>query len=241
MQLTSGIGETRRSAEQKTYWFVRRMSNDNYEIQPLNQHHVPSGVTSIISKGTFMTEYVPELDYYERRTVPALQSLCRKLEQGEDFFANNQLDAAESEFAKALCIDAENPQAHLRMGDIACRKNDFKKLKKILPRILGIDQIFTLAERHRFNEFGMNLRKEGLFSEAVQYYSKALQINSQDEHLYFNIARVFFEMGDQSATHQHLEEALRINPGFVQAQRFLDYCHKNTPSVDGLQQDMEPF
>lgn len=240
-QLASGFGATRHSAEQKTYWFVRRMDDDNYEIQPLNQNHVPSGVTSTISKGTFMKEYVPEVDYYERQTLPALQTLRRKLDRGEELFQMDQLDAAESEFAKALSIDEDNPQANLRQGDIACRKKDFKKLKQALQRIMGIDKIFVEAERHRFNEFGMNLRKEGFFSEAVAYYSKALQVSSQDEHLYFNIARVFHQMGNQSACLQHLEDALRINPAFEQAQRFLGYCRQTQRFGAETQPDLETF
>lgn len=119
--LASGFGGSRRFADQMTYWFVRRVDDDNYEVQPLNQNHVPSGVTSTISKGTFMSEYVPEIDYYERRTVPALESLRRKLDRGEELLQQDQLDAAESEFAKALYIDEENTQANLRLGDIACR------------------------------------------------------------------------------------------------------------------------
>lgn len=238
-QLGSGFGDTRRTAEQKTYWFVRRMDDDNYEVQPLNQNHVPSGVTSTVSKRAFMTEYVPEIDYYERRTVPALQTLRRKMDRGEELLQMDQLDAAESEFAKALYIDEDNPQANLRLGDIACRKKDFRKLKQALQRIMGIDQVFVEAERHRFNEFGMSLRKSGFFSEAVGYYSKALQISSQDEHLYFNIARVFFEMGDQAACIQHLEGALRINPDFKQAHQFLDHCRQTPHSVAGTQPDLE--
>lgn len=87
----------------------------------------------------------------------------------------------------------------------------------------------------------MTLRKSGFLSEAVAYYSKALQVNSQDEHLYFNIARVFHEMGNLSACIQHLEESLRINPGFDQAHLFLDFCRQTPLSEAGTQPDLESF
>ncbi|WP_161794877.1 tetratricopeptide repeat protein [Desulfonatronum thioautotrophicum] len=223
----SGFGGTRQAAEQKTFWFVRRLDDESYEVQPLNSNNLPSGVTSTITKRTLMTEYVPEVDYYERKTQPVLQSLQRKLDRGEELFQADQLDAAEAEFAKVLFLDEQHPQANLRLGDICCQKKDYKQLKKVLRRILNSDRVFAEGERHRFNEFGMNLRKSGLLAEALEYYSKAVAINTTDEHLHFNVARVLWEMQDIPLCQEHLEAALRINPEFDEARRFLAYSQKH--------------
>lgn len=222
----SGFGGTLRASEQNTFWFVRRLDDDTYEVQPLNQHHLPSGVVCNISKGTLMSEYVPMVDYYERRTLPVLQSLQRKLDQGEKLLESNNLDAAEAEFLKVLSMDQDHPQANLRIGDIACEKKDFQRLKKVLARILNNDRVFAEGERHRFNEFGMNLRKNGLLEEALAYYDKAIEINTEDEHLHFNIARVLWEKSERDKCRDHLKQALRISPEFEEARRFLEYCNR---------------
>jgi tetratricopeptide (TPR) repeat protein len=222
----SGYGGTSRAAEQNTYWFVRRVDDDTYEVQPLNQNHLPSGVLSAISKGDLLRDYLPVPDYYERRTLPVLQSLQRKLDQGEKLFAANQLDAAEAEFVKVLYMDQDHPQANLRLGDIYCQKKNVKHLKTVLARILNNDQVFAEKERHRFNEFGMNLRKNGLLEEALAYYAKAVEINEADEHLQFNMARVLWEKNEKEKCLEHLENAMRLNPRFEEAHRFLEYVRQ---------------
>ncbi len=220
-----GVGFTIQTQEQKIYWFVRRLDDDRYELQPLNSQHVPSGPRTIISKRQFMAEYVPELDYYERKTVPALKSLHKKLEKGEELFSD-ALDEAEKEFSKALIIDENNPQANIRLGEVHCKNKDYKKLKTVLDRILNNDAVFAEEERHRFNEFGMNLRKNGYHNESIQYYSKALNVNSTDEHLHFNMARVFFDMGKMEECRRHLHKALEIRSDFQEATLFLKHCQQ---------------
>lgn len=224
--LQSGVGFTSQTQEQKTYWFVRRLDDDRYEIQPLNSRHVPSGLQHVISKGQFMSEYVPELDYYERKTVPALKSLGKKLEKGEELFHANQLDEAEKEFSKALIMDEHNPQANLRLGEVYCMNKDYKKLKAALDRVMNNDAVFAEEERHRFNEFGMSLRKNGYHQESIQYYSKALDVNGQDEHLHFNMARVFFDMGKMEECKGYLQKALDVRNDFQEAALFLRYCRQ---------------
>lgn len=181
---------------------------------------------SVISKGQFISEYVPELDYYERKTVPALKSLRKKLDKGEEFFHADQLDEAEQEFSKALIMDEHNPQANIRLGEVHCKKRDYKKLKAVLDRILNNDAVFAEEERHRFNEFGISLRKNGYHQESIQYYSKALDLKSGDEHLHFNLARVFFEMGDIEQCKRHLRKALDIRADFREAALFLHHCEQ---------------
>ncbi|SDB05152.1 hypothetical protein SAMN05660653_00267 [Desulfonatronum thiosulfatophilum] len=225
-EMSGGFGGTRMSSSTRTYWFVRRVDDDTYEVQPLNQQHVPSGIVSRISKKTFMLEYAPELDYYERKTLPVLKSLQRKLDQGEKLFELKQLDAAESEFVKALHIDEQNSQASLRLGDIYCQTKDHQRLKKALARILNLDNVFIETERHRFNEFGTNLRKGGFLDESLAYYDKALSLNDHDEHLHFNVARVFYDLKDYGKCIDHLQRALALNQDFEEAKDFLEYCRK---------------
>lgn len=236
----SRFGGPTGSAERKTYWFVRRLDDDTYEVQPLGRNHLPTGVALTISKRCLMAEYVPEVDYYERRTLPAMQSLQRKLDRGEELFQADQLDGAEREFAKILFLDEQNPQANLRLGDICCLKKDTKRLKKVLQRILTNERVFAEAVRQRFNEFGTNLRKIGLLEEALSYYTRAIAMNEEDEFLYFNAARVLWEMNEQEQCREYLEKALQLNPGFEEARRFLNFNlnspahHQEEPQPDPL-------
>lgn len=229
----TGHGATARTYEQKTNWFVRLTDDDEYIVQALNANSIPSGPLASISKGEFIRNYKPEPGYYEKRCLPFIESLKKKLTQADKLLAEEDLDGAEKEFCKALLLDEKNPKANIELGKIHLQKGDGKKLAAAMRRILSTDALFQEHERHLFNEFGISLRKEKHFAEAVSFYGKALEHNNADEHLHFNIARALAESGHIDTACSHLETALALHPDFEAARRFLDYLGKNGSAPAG--------
>lgn len=223
-----GAGGTKQTHDNITYWYVRILSPDDFEVQPLNQYHVPSGIKSVVKKDKFLPEYTPEPAYYRMNTVPALESLARKIKKGQDAFANGELDEAEKQFVKALMIDEKNVDANMGLGQVYAEKHEFDKLKKVIDTLMSIDEVFVEEQRQRFNEFGISLRKNGMYDESIRYYNKALEFTTRDENLYFNLARVHYERGDQDGAIKSLQSALDLNPSFVEAQKFLRHCERLT-------------
>ncbi|XPV74737.1 MAG: tetratricopeptide repeat protein [Desulfovibrio sp.] len=221
-----GAGQTRSKADQITYWYARRMSGEDFEIQPLNAHNVPSGLRTILNKEEFLRQYRPEPLYYKTHTVPALETLARKVRAGEQSFSVGDLDVAEREFIKALMIDNMSIEANYGLGEVYSEKQDFMKLKQVLNTLLVIEGSFEFKHRARFNKFGMSLRKNGHHEASIEYYQKAIEVNGDDEHVYFNLARVYLDLKDLANCTQILEKALKINPSFDEAIRFLDWCKK---------------
>ncbi|MHC1788460.1 tetratricopeptide repeat protein [Solidesulfovibrio sp.] len=219
----TGHGATARTYEQQTWWFVRRSEDDEYIIQALNANSIPSGPLTIITKGDFIRNYRPEPGYYEKRCLPFIESLKKKLAQADKHLAADDFDGAEKEFCKALLLDEKNPKANIELGKIHLQKGDGRKLAAAMHRILSNDAIFQEQERHLFNEFGISLRKEKHFTEAIAFYGKALERNATDEHLHFNIARALAESGNPGAARSHLETALALRPDFEAARRFQTY------------------
>jgi len=221
-----GTGSTQKNRESVTYWFVRRLDDDRYELQPLNNNHVPSGIVIIVGSGEFAKSYFPETDYYNRYTVPALKTLKAKIERGEECYKNGDLEQAEKEFLKAVMMDEKNASANLGLGSVYCDKGDYTKVKKVLAVILNNDAAFREEQRHQFNTFGIGLRKGKLFTEAITYYQTALKGNPDDEHLLFNIARACLEAGDTQSAADSIARALEINPDFDEAKKFKIYLNK---------------
>lgn len=221
-----GSGGTQRKHEAQTYWYVRRLGEEEFEVQPLNAHHIPSGVKSLVPRLEFIYQYTPEPDYYRLHTVPALETLARKIKLGERYFNLGMLDDAELEFIKALMIDDLNVDANYGLGKVYSEQKEYEKLKKVVDTLMGLDGAFSFEHRQKLNEFGISLRKNGHFDESIRYYNKAIEYNTKDEHLLFNLARVHFDKGDKREAAKALETALKINPEFDQAEKFLRYCQK---------------
>lgn len=221
-----GAGSTKTSHDNITYWYVRILSVDDFEVQPLNKYHVPSGIKNIIKRSEFLPLYTPEPAYYRMNTVPALESLARKVKKGQQFFEEGNLNEAEQQFIKALMIDERNVDANMGLGKVYSEKKEFDKLKRVVDTLLSIDEVFVEQQRVRFNEFGINLRKNGHYEESIRYYNKALEFTDKDEHLHFNLARVHYERGDRDGCIKALKSALELNPSFVEAQKFLTHCER---------------
>jgi tetratricopeptide (TPR) repeat protein len=222
-ETTVGVGGTQSFKHQVTYWYVRRLSEDVYEVQPLNAHHVPSGIRREHPELDFLRMYVPEPDYYRTHTVPALNSLNRKLKEGETLLDIGRLDDAERMFIKALMIDDLNVPANYGLGEVYSEKKDFRRLKRVIDTLLGLDQVFCKEQKSRFNRFGISLRKNGHYEESLRFYERALQV-AEDDHLHFNVARVHYEKGAVDKCISHLQRALELNPDFSEAEKFLRYC-----------------
>jgi len=222
-----GTGGTAEKRSNITYWYARQVSQKEFEVQPLNAHHVPSGVRTVLGELDFLKQYTPEPSYYQIHTVPALETLARKIEQGEQAFSAGNMDEAEGQFIKALMIDEKSIDANYGLGEVYSHTKEFNKLKRVLNTLLGISEAFTYEHRQKFNKFGISLRKNGHYDESIRYYKKSLEIVNDDENVHFNLARVYFEKGMNEPCMASLKDALNINPQFMEAQKFLRYCEKN--------------
>lgn len=226
-----GVGETSGKHQSVTYWYARQLDADRFEAQPLNVHHVPSGVKKELAARDFLTQYKPEPRYYRLHTVPALESLAKKIEKGEQAFSMGDLDEAERQFVKALMIDDVNVKANYGLGKVASEKKDYVKLKKVLGTLLHLDEAFSQEYREQFNSFGITLRKNGNYDEALSFYGRALELNDRDDHVHFNMARAFYDKNAVDECLRHLNMALSIRPDFVEARKFLDYVMKRMGSA----------
>ena len=219
-----GTGATAAVHDQVTYWYVRSLEENVFEVQPLNAHHVPSGIRSVVNGLNFLKQYSPEPTYYAHHTVPAMETLRRKLDAGAEHFDAGRLDKAEREFIKALMIDEMNVEGNYSLGEVYSEQQEYNKLKKIIDVLLTLDEAFGTEQRQRFNSFGISLRKNGHYDESLRFYEKSLEYDDKDENVYFNMARVLYEKGSLSECVESLRRALHLNPQFKQARQFLKFC-----------------
>ena len=96
----------------------------------------------------------------------------------------------------------------------------------MLNTLLNLTEAFSQEYREQFNGFGITLRKNQHYDNALRFYSRALELNALDEHVYFNMARAYFEKGAIDDCICQLNTALSIAPEFDEARKFLNHCQK---------------
>lgn len=217
----SALGERNSRFRCGTYWFVRRIDADTYEVRHINANHVPTGPSRTVTREEFLKCYTPELSYYENNTLPCLESLHKKVRMGRRYFNHGQLDEAEKAFASAVVIQEDSIPGNIGLSQVYAEQQEFTKLRAVLDKLLNIDEVFREEQRHRFNEFGINLRKKELYDDAIRFYGKALEVNERDENLHFNIARAYHAKEQLEECRTHLKRALELDPEMAEARSYV--------------------
>ena len=218
-----GSGETMVDHKNVTYWYVRQMSEERFEVQPLSTQGLPSGIVKMVALREFIKTYTPEPFYYSEHPVAALENLAYKLLDGGEDVSPGALDGREYSALKAFMVgpfatpDSSSPEYEKEHRVL------LESVRKVLGALLSRCVIAKYEHRVRFNRFGVSLRKDGYFDESIGFFAKALEIETRDENLYFNMARVYYDMGDYHECSKALGHALSINPDFVEASKFLRY------------------
>ncbi|MEF2232351.1 MAG: tetratricopeptide repeat protein, partial [Pseudodesulfovibrio sp.] len=180
-----GTGVTTRGHASKLLWFVEGLGEGRFSLRKLNDHHVPTGEGKVIGLDRLLRDYAPEVEHYEQYTLPAMELLEDFLDEGEGQRVAGKLYSAEGSFRKALGLDEQNVRALFNLGLVYMAMEDADRTRDLMRSLLTIRSAFTGKDQHLFNEFGISLRKHGLFREAVEYYSRALDYAPDDDHLLF--------------------------------------------------------
>jgi len=219
-----GTGTTMRKTIQKSYWFAQELEDgSNIEVQPLNVNYVPSGPKTVLPMDEFLEKFSPEPEFYTGTVMPKMRELEKTIARGDRHRKQGESYSAEYEYGKATKVDEENVRANFGLGLTYLQRGATDKAQDIFERLIKIEAAYESEHKHLFNEFGINLRKNKMISQAMEYYNKALELSATDENLLYNVARVYFELKDYAKTHEMLTKALEINPDMEEAQKFIAY------------------
>ncbi|MBI9110828.1 tetratricopeptide repeat protein [Maridesulfovibrio ferrireducens] len=220
--------------KKKKYWLVRETPGEMFELQEINSNHVPSGPIRLVSSEEFSSLYTLELDYWHQEVRPGMDNLDKTVQRGESHRAQGELYSAEMEYAGALEVDEGNVRATFGLGLTYLDKGDIEKAQEIFSKVLQLKSAFKVEHKHMFNDFGISMRKSGMYKEALQYYNRGVDLDSEDENLYFNIARTHFEAGDWENCFRYLTLCLEKNKGVEEARKFCFYIIEKSTNDDDM-------
>jgi tetratricopeptide (TPR) repeat protein len=196
----------------RVLWFVEQVAPEKFEARRINAHNVPAGESEFIPMHKLVNEFTPQIAFYEEDVLPAMLALEDKLDQGDDLRQEGKLYSAEMEYGDALKMDERNVRALFGLGLIFAGRKEVDRTRGLLSELINVKAAFVGKNQHLFNEFGIALRKAGLFDEAVAYYSRALEYVDDDEHLYYNLARSHYENGSWEECIESLLLSNKLNP-----------------------------
>ncbi|MDL2207504.1 tetratricopeptide repeat protein [Desulfovibrio sp. OttesenSCG-928-F20] len=216
-----GTGTTTRKTIQKAFWFCEEQNDGSVEVQPLNPNYVPSGPKKTVTKDQFLSAFSPEPEMYVATVYPKMRELNKTIARGDRHRSNKEHYSAEMEYGKALQVDEENVRANFGLGITYLERGENAKADNIFERLVKLDAAFEEEHKHLFNEFGIKLRKNKMTDQAVSYYERALELTSNDENLYYNMARALLEKNDIDKVLENLFKSLELNLNLEPAVKFL--------------------
>lgn len=218
-----GTGTTQRRTIQKTYWNGEELEDGQISVQPLNRNYIPSGPKRTISRDEFLTKYNPEPEFYVSTVYPAIKELDGAIVRGEKHRERGAAYSAEFEYKQATAIDEENVRANFGLGLTYLDRGDQVKANDIFERLVDLEAAFEEEHKHLFNDFGINMRKNKMYDQALQYYLRAEDLVEDDEHLFHNIARCYYEKGDIEGCKKYLLKSLNTNPNLKASVQFWEF------------------
>lgn len=215
-----GTGTTQRRTIQKTYWSGEELDDGQVQVQPLNRNYIPSGPKRTVSRDEFLTKFNPEPEFYVTTVFPAIKQVDEAVVRGEKHRERGAAYSAEFEFKQATALDEEHVRANFGLGLTYLDRGDQLKANDIFERIVGLEAAFEEEHKHLFNDFGINMRKNRMFDQALEYYLRAEELVSNDENLFHNIARCYYEKGDINGCKKYILRSLKVNPNMKESKMF---------------------
>ena len=222
VQSVVGHGATKKKTSRQIMYFAEELSEGNVTLRVLNENFVPSGEGREIPREELLTKFLPEPEVYIARTVPAMQELEKRVKKGDRHRQQKELFTAEFEFKQALRIDEDHVRATFGLGLTFLDRGEASKAGVVFKKLVKMDAAFEEKHKHLLNEFGIKLRKNLLYEEALEYYSKAYTVCRTDEHLLYNMARAFYEKRETGKAKHYLSKALELKRDFAEANEFMD-------------------
>ncbi len=208
----TGTGATTRRHLKKRFFYLCQVDEEKFDMWAVNAQHVPTGKKETITLEMLVTDYQPEVAHYVSKIAPAMRKLQKHIARGDKNRKNSKPYSAEMEYKGALAMDQKNVRATFGLGLTYLEHGEREKGESVFHSLVELDGAFDEEYKHLFNELGIQLRKNSLFGEAVDYYSRALNLSPNDENLHFNLARSHFEKEEWLPCLGQLCQTLEINP-----------------------------
>lgn len=216
-----GTGDTAKDASMENTWRAEPLPDGNVKMELLDLHDQPSGYREVVDEEQFTARFELLPDFQPKKERVKSERAEKMTARAERHLEKKEYLSAEFEFKNAVKLDEENVRANFGLGQTYVEMGEPEKAKTVFTKLAKIEAVLEPHNKHIFNECGMNLRKLGMYREAVEYYRRALSLVGNDENLWFNLARALAEGGNKGKGVAVLKKCLELNPEMEEAARYL--------------------
>lgn len=224
-----GSGATRRKSISKRFWYACQGADGSVEVQLLTSNLTPIGDKRRIELEEFEQEYIFEPGLLATEVTSKNVGSGSDLQLQSTSQTNALLARVPTHRAKSsgLKLAEEEAVKNFDKGITMLRGGYSKQGRRILLAVPEKDVPWKPKHKHLFNDFGKRLRKEQEPEIALKHYLKAAELSPNDDHLCYNIARVYYDLRKMSDCKRWLHRALVANPQLMPAQKFLQALSNN--------------
>ncbi|WP_264983811.1 tetratricopeptide repeat protein [Pseudodesulfovibrio portus] len=190
------------------YWLVRQVGGSAYGVRGVDGDFLPFHAEAIISADELLSDYTPEVSVFEDRMLSAVKRHDYRLAG----------DGCGPESGRSvLCLDEVNVRGLFELGVEYILAGLSTRGRNLIRELIRVKAPFPGKDQFLFNEFGIRLRKIGFLDGAVICYRRALKYTEADDHLYYNLARAYYEQGQWWDCMRALSQCFALNPDLPQA------------------------
>ncbi|MDY6852510.1 MAG: tetratricopeptide repeat protein [Thermodesulfobacteriota bacterium] len=221
-----GTGGTAKDQRLDNYYLAKNIGEGMVEVRLLDMDYEPINMVEEVGLEEFNRRFTFKSDVVKEKKSFGDQKVDKAIAQAEAHYKRKEFFSAEFEYSKALALDEDNVRANFGQGKVFLAQGETDKAKEVFEKLTHIEAVYEEKNKHVFNELGIELRRQGLYDQAIAYYIKALSLAENDENLFFNAARAHFEKGGMKSARYYLEKALSLNPSLEEARRLLESIEK---------------
>jgi TolB-like protein len=175
------------------------------------------------------TDYKQAIMYFDRAIAlqpdyaPAYVELSKTWERLSGFRFTDADRAARSAALKALELDSNLAEAHVRMGDLKIGDWDWTGAEREYKRALDLN-----PELDAGRGYATLMSAMGRHQQAMAIAERGLRINPVDPNAHFGYAMTMFFAGKLPESLPHFQRALALEPGFFDARLMVGVIDQQT-------------
>lgn len=126
-----------------------------------------------------------------------------------------------------LHLAEETARGDFASGVSALTLGDRQRAMFAFERPLEMEVPWRPRHKFMFSRFGVELRKLKIYGLALRHHIRAMELAPNDEHIWFNLARVHYAMGNWDKAMEYIQRVLDANPDLKEGRLFLEFLLKS--------------